>query len=55
MSTNVSMANIEQIKSLSLGSAFAFGVGFKIPTLVDFELPNPVPESTSVDIKNVWF
>jgi DNA helicase HerA-like ATPase len=55
MSTNVSMANIEQIKSLSPGSAFAFGVGFKIPTLVNFELPNPIPESTSVNVKNIWF
>ena len=55
MSTNVSMANIEQIKSLSPGSAFAFGVGFKIPTLVNFEIPNPIPESTSVNVKNIWF
>ena len=55
MSTNVSTANIEQIKSLSPGSAFAFGVGFKIPTLVNFELPNPIPESTSVNVKNIWF
>ena len=55
MSTNVSMANIEQIKSLSPGSAFAFGVGFKIPTLVNFELPNPIPESISVNVKNIWF
>ena len=55
MSTNVSMANIEQIKSLSPGAAFVFGVGFKIPTLVNFELPNPIPESTSVNVKNIWF
>ncbi len=55
MSTNVSKANIEQIKSLSPGSAYAFGVGFKIPTLVNFELPNPIPESTSVNVKNIWF
>lgn len=55
MSTNVSMANIEQIKSLSPGSAFAFGVGFKIPILVNFEFPNPIPESTSVNVKNIWF
>lgn len=55
MSTNVSMANTEQIKSLSPGSAFAFGVGFKIPILVNFELPNPIPESTSVNVKNIWF
>ena len=47
--------NIEQIKSLSPGSAFAFGVGFKIPILVNFELPNPIPESTSVNVKNIWF
>ena len=55
MSTNVSKANIEEVKSLTPGSAFAYGVGFKIPTLIDFKLPNPIPESSSVNIKKIWF
>ena len=55
MSSNVSVATIEQIKSLNSGTAFAFGTGFKIPTLINFDLPNPMPESTSIKISKVWF
>lgn len=55
MSSNVSKANVEVIKSLTPGSAFAYGVGFKIPILIDFKLPSPIPESSSVNIKKIWF
>ena len=55
MSSNVSMDTIEQIKSLNPGMAFAFGTGFKIPTLISFALPDPMPESTSIEISKVWF
>ncbi len=55
MSTNVSATTIEQVKSLNPGTAFAFGTGFKIPTLIVFDLPKPMPESTSINIANIWF
>ena len=55
MSTNVSYETLEQIKSLNPGSAFAFGTSFKIPVLINFQMPNPLPESTSVDIKRIWY
>ncbi len=55
MSTNVSAETLEQVKSLNPGTAFCFGGGFKIPTLVMFDLPNPLPESTSLKINELWF
>ena len=55
MSTNVSSETLEQIKSLKPGCAFAFGTSFKIPVLINFKLPNPMPESTSVNIKKIWY
>lgn len=55
MSTNVSLETISQIKSLNPGTAFCFGVGFKIPTLVMFDLPNPLPESTSLKVNELWY
>lgn len=55
MSTNVAPITIEQVKSLNPGTAFAFGTGFKIPSLIIFDLPSPMPKSTSIKINEVWF
>ena len=55
MSINVADSTIEQIKSLNPGTAFCFGNGFKMPLLVNFELPNPMPESTSLKINKIWY
>lgn len=55
MSSNVALETLEQIKALNPGTAFCFGTGFKIPTLVMFNLPSPLPESTSLDISNIWY
>ena len=55
MSTNVAMETLEQVKALNPGTAFCFGTGFKIPTLVMFDLPNPLPESTSLNISELWY
>ena len=55
ISTNVSMETIEKIKSLSSGTAMVFGVAFKLPLIVKLDLPDPMPKSTSLDVKNVWF
>ena len=55
MSTNVAGETLEQIKALNPGTAFCFGTGFKIPTLVMFGLPNPLPESTSLKISELWY
>lgn len=55
MSINVAESTIEQIKSLNPGTAFCFGSGFKMPLLVDFLIPNPMPESTSLKINKLWY
>lgn len=55
ISSNVDINVIEKLKSLVPGTAMAFGVSFKIPLLVKLDLPDPMPESTSVDIEDKWF
>ena len=55
MSVNVANETIEQIKALNPGTAFCFGIGFKIPILINFDLPNPMPESTSLKINELWY
>ena len=55
MSTNVAEETLDQVKALNPGTAFCFGTGFKIPTLVMFGLPNPLPESTSLKISDLWY
>ncbi len=55
LSTNVSDATIEHIKSLNPGTGMAFGIAFSIPTLINFNLPDPLPRSTSISVSNTWF
>ena len=55
MSSNVSDSTLEQIKSLNPGVGMAFGSGFNIPTLVKFDLPNPLPRSTSIKVNELWY
>ena len=55
MSSNVAAETLEEIKALNPGTAFCFGTGFKIPTLVVFDLPEPTPESTSVNVSSIWY
>ena len=55
ISSNVSQDTLERIKTLRPGTAMAFGSAFKVPLIIKLELPNPMPESTNVDIENVWY
>ena len=55
MVPNVTTEILKKIKLLQPGTCVAFGSGFKLPTLVKFEMPNPAPESTSCDISETWF
>ena len=45
----------EKIKNLLPGTAIVFGTSFKVPLIVRLDLPNPMPESTSVNISNSWY
>lgn len=55
MSSNVTDETIEKIKTLHPGTGLAFGTAFKVPLLVNFPLPNPLPVSTSLKIDDLWF
>ena len=55
ISSNVSMETIIKLKNLTPGTAMIFGVSFKLPLIAKLELPDPMPQSTSVDIKNRWY
>ena len=55
ISSNVSEETIEKIKNLVPGTAITFGTAFKIPLIAKLDLPDPMPESTSVDVNMRWF
>ena len=55
ISSNVSMETINKLKNLTPGTAMIFGVSFKLPLIAKLELPDPMPQSTSVEIKNRWY
>ena len=55
ITSNFTADKIEKIKSLTSGMAMVFGVSFKLPFVAKFDLPNPMPKSTNLDVKNTWF
>lgn len=55
ISSNVTDETIEKIKTLHPGMGLVFGTAFKVPLLVSFPLPNPMPISTSLKIDEVWY
>ncbi|HOP65540.1 MAG TPA: DUF87 domain-containing protein [Bacilli bacterium] len=55
VTANVSKENIEKIKTLSSGTAMVFGTAFKLPLITKLDLPDPMPQSSSVDIVNKWY
>ena len=55
LSTNVSGDLKEKIKILHPGTALCFGNSFNYPLVVKFDLPDPMPVSTNVEITNLWY
>ena len=55
ISSNVTDDTIEKIKTLRPGMGLVFGTAFKVPLLVNFPLPNPMPVSTSLRIDELWY
>ena len=55
MIPNITEELIKKLKLLQPGTCIAFGSGFKIPSLIKLDMPNPVPSSSSCDISNAWF
>ncbi len=55
MVPNITEDIIRKIKILQPGTCMSFGLGFKVPTLIKFDMPNPEPSSSSADIEKKWF
>lgn len=55
ISYNISQDDITNLKTLRPGVALVFGTAFKLPQFIKVDMPNPIPESSSTNIKEVWF
>ena len=55
LSTVVTVDTEDKIKSLHPGMALCFGSGFKVPTITKFDLPNPMPKSSSLKVDDIWY
>ncbi len=55
ISSNVTVDDIEKVKSLRPGAALLFGTAFKIPLITTFDLPNPMPTSMNIDLYKNWY
>lgn len=55
MSNNVTPETLNTLKSLTTGSALGYGTAFKIPMIIKFELANPMPESSSLKLNEMWY
>lgn len=55
MVPNVTEEIIKKLRILQPGTCVAFGSGFKVPVVIQFDMPNPAPSSSSCDVSNIWF
>ncbi len=55
IASNITVDEIEKVKSLRPGMALMFGNAFKIPLITQFDIPNPMPTSTNVNLTNKWY
>jgi len=55
MVPNITDEIIKKIRILQPGTCMAFGLAFKVPTIIKFDMPNPAPSSSSADIEKKWF
>lgn len=54
MVPNISEEIVEKQKSLQAGTCLAFGQAFKIPLIVQLEMPDPEPRSGNCDVVTIW-
>ena len=55
MVPNITDEIVKKIKILQPGTCMAFGLAFKVPTIIKFDMPNPSPASNSANIEEKWF
>jgi hypothetical protein len=55
MVPNVTEEIVSKFKILQPGNCMAFGVAFKLPLQIKFDMPNPTPYSQNIDISSKWY
>lgn len=55
MVPNITTEIAKKLKTLQQGMCIGFGTSFKIPMIIKFALPDPMPESTNCNIMDTWF
>ena len=55
MVQNIDENTINKIKSLHSGTCMIFGNAFKLPVIVNIDMPNPEPLSNNCDIVKTWY
>ena len=55
MVQNIDENTINKIKSLHPGTCMIFGNAFKLPVIVNMDMPNPEPLSNNCDIVKTWY
>lgn len=55
MIPNITTEVITKLRILQPGVCVGFGNAFKVPVLIQLDMPDPAPSSASCDISNVWF
>ena len=54
MLPNISAEIVEMQKSLQPGTCVAFGKAFKVPMIVQMDMPEPAPSSSNCDVYDTW-
>ena len=55
MVPNITSEIAKKLKTLQPGNCIGFGSSFRIPVVIKFKMPDPMPESTNCDIIKSWF
>lgn len=55
MVQNIDENTINKIKALHPGTCMIFGNAFKLPVIVNMDMPNPEPLSNNCDIVKTWY
>lgn len=55
MVPNITSEISKKLKTLQSGSCIGFGTSFKIPIIMRFDLPDPMPQSSNCNIMLNWF
>lgn len=55
MVPNITNEIVKKLRILQPGTCIAFGSAFKVPIVIDIDMPNPAPTSSSCDVSGIWF